>query len=191
MYKCKWAGDASDEYCKDCNGVDMVVEGKTISCDQCAGYEPSKEKVEVEGEDSNPVEGNMNPPEEDKKEEKKENKIVSKTADKKSEAKDSDKEQPKVSNNTSKDKNSENTQDTAADKPSNNIPEGVVPVSLRYMSGCTIQKGDTYYKFTAEEEWAVDPMVVKTPEQVDEVREKLWAKVNSEVDKQVDDVLNM
>lgn len=189
MYKCKWAGDASDEYCKDCNGVDMVVEGKTISCDQCAGYEPSKEKVEVE-EESNPIEKDMNPLE-DERAVKEENKSDKKASAEKSEAKDSDKKQSKVSNNTSKDKNAENTQDAAADEPSNSIPEGVVPVSIRYMSGCTIQKNDTYYKFTAEEEWAVDPMVIKTPEQVDEVREKLWAKVNSEVDKQVDDVLNM
>lgn len=187
MFRCKYAGDASDEYCKDCDGLEMVVEGKTLSCSECAGYEPGTEEV---GESEKNVENKepMNPPEEEVKEEKKTS--AAKTSKKDSESKDSEKENTSVNNKPSKEENFRAAQDNGVESSDNKI-EGVVVTSIRYMSGCTVQKNDTYYKFTAEEEWAIDPMVINTPESVQEVREKLWAKVNSEVDKQVDDVLNL
>ena len=40
MFKCKYAGDKDDNYCKDCDGIEMLVEGNKISCTECAGYEP-------------------------------------------------------------------------------------------------------------------------------------------------------
>ena len=31
MMKCKWAGDQNDEYCKNCDGGTMKVDGNSIS----------------------------------------------------------------------------------------------------------------------------------------------------------------
>ena len=59
MKKCKWAGDMSDEYCKSCNGITMEVDGNSISCEKCAGYEAGKEETDTN-------EDIMNPPAEDK-----------------------------------------------------------------------------------------------------------------------------
>ena len=58
--------------------------------------------------------------------------------------------------------------------------------SLRYTSGATIKKGDNYFKFLAEEEWDVSRI-----EDVQEAREKLWAKLNAEVDSQIEELNNM
>ena len=46
MRKCKWAGDVADEYCKNCDGIKMMVDGLEKSCDECAGYEPGTEEVD-------------------------------------------------------------------------------------------------------------------------------------------------
>ena len=46
MKKCKWAGDVNDEYCKGCDGITMDVDGNSIPCTECAGYEESDEDVE-------------------------------------------------------------------------------------------------------------------------------------------------
>ena len=43
MKKCKWAGDVNDEYCKGCDGITMQVDGNSISCTECAGYEEVEE----------------------------------------------------------------------------------------------------------------------------------------------------
>ena len=59
-------------------------------------------------------------------------------------------------------------------------------VSMRYTSGATIKKGDNYFKFVAEEEWDVSQV-----NNVDDVREQLWAKLNGEVDKQIEELQNM
>ena len=61
MTKCKWAGDPNDEYCKNCDGVTMEVDGNSISCAECAGYEAGTEEI-----DSTP---DMNEPIQDKVEE--------------------------------------------------------------------------------------------------------------------------
>lgn len=37
---CHYAGDPDDEYCCNCNGVTMDVEGHTISCAECQSYTP-------------------------------------------------------------------------------------------------------------------------------------------------------
>jgi uncharacterized Zn finger protein (UPF0148 family) len=36
---CKYAGDPNDEYCKNCNGVEMMVDNKPVPANQCGGYE--------------------------------------------------------------------------------------------------------------------------------------------------------
>ena len=46
MKKCKWAGDVNDEYCKGCDGITMEVDGNSIPCTECAGYEEDDEDVE-------------------------------------------------------------------------------------------------------------------------------------------------
>ena len=48
MRVCKYAGDPEDEYCKNCNGCTMKVEGKSISCTECAGYEEGDTDVDTE-----------------------------------------------------------------------------------------------------------------------------------------------
>lgn len=188
MNKCKWAGDAGDEYCKDCNGISMMVDGNEVSCDQCAGYEAGDEVVEEAKQEETvdePVEEKeelpINPPEEPKEEEpKKEPKKPTKKQTKK-ESKD------KV---TPKEEKVEKTAKITSEAGSTESIEGVNVLSLCYMSGCTIQKGDSFFKFNAQEEWKLDLNIINTTEKIEEVREKLWAKLNAEVDKQVEDVLN-
>ena len=55
MKKCKWAGDVNDEYCKGCDGITMEVDGNSISCTECAGYEEGDTEAEsAESEDIMP-----------------------------------------------------------------------------------------------------------------------------------------
>ena len=54
MKKCKWSGDMSDEYCKSCNGITMEVDGNSISCEKCAGYEAGEEEIDTNEEVMNP-----------------------------------------------------------------------------------------------------------------------------------------
>lgn len=45
IIKCKFAGDADDEYCKDCDGISVMIEdagGETIPATDCGGYEAEK-----------------------------------------------------------------------------------------------------------------------------------------------------
>ena len=58
---------------------------------------------------------------------------------------------------------------------------------MRYTSGATIKKGDNYFKFVAEEEWDVS----QTKQNIQDVREQLWAKLNAEVDSQIEELNNM
>jgi len=36
--KCVYAGDEADEYCSQCNGVTMIVDGEEYSCKECQSY---------------------------------------------------------------------------------------------------------------------------------------------------------
>ena len=105
----------------------------------------------------------------------------------------------KTNNNTPKEEKCENeAKNKANDKPvivSNENKEkevtttidGEIKVtSIRYTSGATVKKGDNYFKFIAEEEWDVSRI-----EDVHEAREKLWAKLNAEVDSQIEELNNM
>ena len=74
----------------------------------------------------------------------------------------------------------------AVEKTTKNENGQVKVVSMRYTSGATIKKGDNYFKFVAEEEWDVSQV-----NNVDDVREQLWAKLNGEVDKQIEELQNM
>ena len=199
MKKCKWAGDVNDEYCKGCDGVTMEVDGKSISCEDCAGYEESEEDVISDDVD-------MTSTAEDKKvvEDAAEN--LNKESKNNIPTKDVEKtdEKPtkpeKVNNNTSvtketktEDKNKATINKNEVSKVSEehncieNVSEdGIRVTSIRYTSGATVKKGDNYFKFIAEEEWNTSQIA-----NVDEAREKLWAKLNGEVDKQIEELQNM
>ena len=193
MKKCKWAGDVNDEYCKGCDGITMEVDGNSISCTECAGYEEGEESTVEQTEESmpKPIPDNI---EEDLPFSDVENVTndVEETTQISTKAK-------KTNNNTPKEEKCENgSKNKANNKPvivSNenketevtNTIEGEIKVTaLRYTSGATVKKGDNYFKFIAEEEWDVSRI-----EDVQEAREKLWAKLNAEVDSQIEELNNM
>lgn len=192
MKKCKWAGDVNDEYCKGCDGINMIVDDKSVPCTECAGYEESEEEAkETTNNDF------MTEPEEELpfKEEKKTVKDKAKNTQKSTETK-------KSNNNTKNKEKAENgvknastsvkkevtkvSEEKKSVETTKNVNEEIKVTSLRYTSGATIKKGDNYFKFIAEEEWDVSGI-----EDVQEAREKLWAKLNSEVDSQIEELNNM
>ena len=188
MRKCKWAGDPADEYCKSCDGCKMVVDNVETECTNCAGYEASEEEVETTKSENvkDTAEPIMDEPViATKNEEKTDEKLA----------------KPKKTSNSTKtaketkneDKNKATTNKTEVKKVSeehnfteNVSTEGIRVTSIRYTSGATVKKGDNYFKFIAEEEWDVSRI-----EDVQEAREKLWAKLNAEVDSQIEELNNM
>lgn len=194
MKKCKWAGDQGDEYCKSCDGITMDVDGKSIPCDQCAGYEAGMDDVVSEEIMPEPIE--------EKTEDKSTETKVENATKNKQKSTQKAKETEKTNNNTPKQekvKNEEKTKETSNEDKSVKIADekntqetvskddGEIKVtSLRYTSGATIKKGDNYFKFIAEEEWDVSRI-----EDVQEAREKLWAKLNAEVDSQIEELNNI
>ena len=190
MRKCKWAGDPNDEYCKNCDGVTMEVDGNSISCAECAGYEEGSEEVGTETKEEKVVEEqkddftkDMNEPEPD-------------TATERTETVQKQVKNTNPTNNTSNDKKAKESENKKVEKvneekkaveKTTKVENGQVKVvSMRYTSGATIKKGDNYFKFVAEEEWDVSQV-----NNVDDVREQLWAKLNGEVDKQIEELQNM
>ena len=198
MRVCKYAGDPEDEYCKNCNGCTMEVEGKSISCAECAGYEEGDMDVDTETgvvTDEEP----MNPPVEETVEENSVAEPVQKadTATKKT----------KTTNTTPKKEKDEEIKNTQSDdggkviietpikvseekhkeEESEYTPAGIQVTSLRYTSSATVKKGDNYFKFTAEEEWST----ALYNGNIQDVREQLWAKLNAEVDAQIEELNSM
>ena len=195
MKRCKWAGDVNDEYCKGCDGITMEVDGNYISCTECAGYEASEDEVSEEETANNSF---MPEPEEEIpfKKEKKAVEDKTKNTQKSMESKKSNnntKNKEKAENdvkNASTSFKKEVTTKVSEEKKSvettKNVDDEIKVTSLRYTSGATIKKGDNYFKFIAEEEWDVSRI-----EDVQEAREKLWAKLNAEVDSQIEELNNM
>lgn len=198
MRVCKYAGDPEDEYCKNCNGCTMEVEGKSISCAECAGYEEGDTDVDAETgvvTDEEP----MNPPVEEAVEEEPVAKPVQKadTATKKTKATNttSKKEKAEESKNTQPNDDGKVTIETPIkvseekhkEEESEYTPTGIQVTSLRYTSGATVKKGDNYFKFIAEEEWDVS----QAKQDIQEIREQLWAKLNAEVDAQIEELNSM
>ena len=193
MKKCKWAGDVNDEYCKGCDGITMQVDGNSISCTECAGYEEGEESTVEQTEEPMPK------PISDKIEEDLPFSDVENVTNDVEETTQISTKTKKTNNNTPKEEKCENkSKNKANNKPvivSNenketevtNTIEGEIKVTaLRYTSGATVKKGDNYFKFIAEEEWDVSRI-----EDVQEAREKLWAKLNAEVDSQIEELNNM
>lgn len=196
MKKCKWAGDVNDEYCKGCDGITMQVDGNSISCTECAGYEESDEDVESTAEKT---EESMPKPIQDKIEEdlsSSDDENVTNDVEETTQISTKDKN---TNNNTPKgEKDKNGSKNKANNKPviisnenketevTSTIEGGIKVTSIRYTSGATVKKGDNYFKFIAEEEWDVSRI-----EDVQEAREKLWAKLNAEVDSQIEELNNM
>ena len=193
MKKCKWAGDVNDEYCKGCDGITMEVDGNSISCTECAGYEEGEETTSEKTEEP------MSKPIPDKIEEDLPFSDVENVTNDVEETTQISTKTKKTNNNTPKKEKCENeAKNKANNKPvivsnenkENEVTttiEGEIKVTaLRYTSGATVKKGDNYFKFIAEEEWDVSRI-----EDVQEAREKLWAKLNAEVDSQIEELNNM
>lgn len=179
--KCKWAGDTADEYCKSCDGIKMMVEGLEKSCTECAGYEAGNEEIEIELDDVHedlPTETTETPVESEKTqvEQPKKEKATNTTPKKEKAVKT----QNTKSSNVVKVAEEKEVKETTSQ-------DGITIVALRYTSSATIKKGDNYYKFTAEEEWNT----ANYQGYIGDVREQLWATLNAEVDKQIEDLQNM
>lgn len=196
MKICKWAGDPNDEYCKGCDGITMQVDGNSISCTECAGYEEGKEDVESTSEKT---EEPMSKPIPDKIEEDLPFSDVENVTNNVNETTQISTKTKKTNNNTSKEEKGKNgAKNKANNKPikvanesketelTTTIDGEIKVTSLRYTSGATVKKGDNYFKFIAEEEWDVSRI-----EDIQEAREKLWAKLNAEVDSQIEELNNM
>ena len=196
MKKCKWAGDVNDEYCKGCDGITMQVDGNSISCTECAGYEESDEDVESTVEKT---EESMPKPIQDNIEEDLPFSDVENVTNDVEETTQISTKDKKTNNNTPKEEKCENgsknkannkpviVEDESKETEVTTTIEGEIKVTaLRYTSGATVKKGDNYFKFIAEEEWDTSQTA-----NVDEAREKLWAKLNGEVDKQIEELNNM
>ena len=193
MKKCKWAGDVNDEYCKGCDGITMQVDGNSISCTECAGYEEGEETTAEKTEEPMPK------PIPDKIEEDLPFSDVENVTNDVEETTQISTKTKKTNNNTPKEEKCENksknkannkpviVEDESKETEVTTTIEGEIKVTaLRYTSGATVKKGDNYFKFVAEEEWDVSQVG-----NVDDVREQLWAKLNGEVDKQIEELQNM
>lgn len=183
---CKYAGDPTDEYCKNCDGVAMEVDGNSIPCTECAGYEAGKDEADTNEEIMNaPAEET-----EDSSAEKttnNEEKSVKETS--KTEKSNNNTANNKNVKSTSKNKETINKKEDKAvkvkeEKKAVETTNGIKVVSMRYTSGATVKKGDNYFKFIAEEEWDVS----QTEQNIDDIREQLWAKLNCEVDAQIEEL---
>ena len=198
MTKCKWSGDKDDVYCANCNGVTMEVDGKEISCEECNGYEEGSEEVETETKKEKVMEEQKEPEKEKPKDDFTEdmNEPEQDTAAERTETVQKQTKKYNPTNTTSKSKKAREIGDKkvekvdeekkAVEKTTKDEDGQVKVVSMRYTSGATIKKGDNYFKFVAEEEWDVSQV-----DNVDDVREQLWAKLNGEVDKQIEELQNM
>ena len=188
MKKCKWAGDVNDEYCKGCDGITMEVDGNSISCTECAGYEEGEETTAEKTEEPMPK------PIPDKIEEDLPFSDVENVTNDVEETTQISTKAKKTNNNTPKEekceneaKNKANTVTKVAEEAKETeVKNDIKVTSIRYTSGATVKKGDNYFKFVAEEEWDVSRI-----EDVQEAREKLWAKLNAEVDSQIEELNNM
>lgn len=197
MKVCKYAGDPADEYCKSCDGCTMKVDENTLSCTECAGYEAGDVEVDTDtGEVSNNEP--MNPPVEEPIEEKPVDKPVEKahTAAKNNKTTNTTSKKEKALNekNTKVETDNKVTIDTpikvkeekSSEETVKYSSDGIHVTALRYTSGATIKKGDNYFKFVAEEEWDVSQV-----DNVEDTREMLWAKLNAQVDSQIEELKNM
>lgn len=173
MKICKYAFDKEDEYCATCDGVQMEVDGNLIPCDQCAGYEEGTEEAADKEEAVEMVADEECIEEENTVEEPEHVEIEEEPKKEKPSKK-------QTTNKTSKKK--KEVVETIKDKKVN--VEGAKVTSIRFTSGATVKKGDNYFKFVAEKELDLSSYDGK----IEDVEEQLWADLNSQIDKQVEDL---
>ena len=183
---CKYAGDPTDEYCKNCDGITMEVDGNSIPCTECAGYEARENETDTNEEIMNPP---VEETEDTSAEETTNNEEKSVEETSKTEKSNNNTATNKNVKSASKNKETINKKEDKAvkvkeEKKAVETTNGIKVVSMRYTSGATVKKGDNYFKFIAEEEWDVS----QTEQNIDDVREQLWAKLNCEVDKQIEEL---
>lgn len=178
---CKYAGDPTDEYCKNCDGCTMEVDGNSIPCAECAGYEAGEDEFmdipDIPEEDASVDATSTNNEEKSVEKTNKTKKSNNNTATNKN-VKSASKNKETI--NKKEDKAVKVKEEKKAVETTNDIKV----VSMRYTSGATVKEGDNYFKFIAEEEWDVS----QTEQNIDDVREQLWAKLNCEVDKQIEEL---
>lgn len=196
MVKCKWAGDVNDEYCKCCDGITMEVDGNSISCTECAGYEAGEEDAISDDVDMTPTEADKRVVDEAAK---KLNKDSSEEETEPADTQQNVEIKPKTTKTTTtkgaikKPQNKKATTVSKVKEEKKSVESGeevdgeFKVTSMRYTSGATIKKGDNYFKFIAEEEWDVS----HAKQDVQDIREQLWAKLNVEVDSQIEELNNM
>lgn len=170
MKICKYAFDKEDEYCATCDGVQMEIDGNLIPCDQCAGYEDSMEEAPSKEEY---VESTINEEEESIEEE---NVVEPEHEAQKKE------EPPKKQTTNKTSKKKKEVVETVKDKKVN--VEGAKVASIRFTSGATVKKGDNYFKFVAEKELDLSSY----DGNIEDAEEQLWADLNAQIDKQVEDL---
>lgn len=173
MKICKYAFDKEDEYCATCDGVQMEVDGNLIPCDQCAGYEEGTEEA-VDKEEAVETVTNDEYIEEENTVEEPEHVEIEEEPKKEKPSK------KQTTNKTSKKK--KEVVETIKDKKVN--VEGANVTSIMFTSGATVKKGDNYFKFVAEKELDLSSYGGN----IEDVEEQLWADLNSQIDKQVEDL---
>lgn len=186
---CKYAGDPADEYCKNCDGITMEVDNNKIACTECAGYEAGEEETDTNEEIMNPP---VEETEDTSAEETTNNEEKSVEEPSKTEKSDNNTATNKNVKSTSKNKETINKKEDKAvkvkeEKKAVETTNDIKVVSMRYTSSATVKKGDNYFKFTAEEEWSTSLY----SGDIQDVREQLWAKLNAEVDAQIEELNNM
>ena len=194
MKICKYAGDPEDQYCKSCDGIKMEVNEEMVSCKECVGYvagdvdaiAPDSDSKEAE---ESHVDEAMNPPFDESTNNKQD---LSEKQPKDEEAHNTTPEhvssemEEKNKSTTNKTEVTKVKEEKQAVEKSTEVDGSIRVMSMRYTSGATIKRGDNYFKFIAEEEWDTSQIT-----NVDDVREQLWAKLNGEVDKQIEELQNM
>lgn len=178
---CKYAGDPTDEYCKNCDGCTMEVDGNSIPCTECAGYEVGEDEFmdipDIPEEDASVDATSTNNEEKSVEKTNKTKKSNNNTATNKN-VKSASKNKETIN------KKEDKAVKVKEEKKAVETVNGIKVVSMRYTSGATVKKGDNYFKFIAEEEWDVS----QTEQNIDDVREQLWTKLNCEVDKQIEEL---
>lgn len=194
MKICKYAGDPEDQYCKSCDGIKMEVNEEMVSCKECVGYVAGEVDAVAPDSDSKEAEEShvdeaMNPPFDESTNNQQD------LSEKQPKAEEVNKTTLETVSSEIKDKNKATTNKTEVTKVKEEkkavektaeVDGSIRVMSMRYTSGATIKRGDNYFKFVAEEEWDTSQII-----HVEDVRDILWAKLNGEVDKQIEELKNM
>lgn len=157
--RCKYAGDPNDEYCKDCNGFEIEVDGRVLEATDCGGYEAeSAERItQLTQEQVDDVPFDVGPP-------------------------------AQVQEKPVNEKPAQTTQTAESGVESQDqgkyIPKGVTTV-IRAESGVSIEmqnknSSSTWYKFVYAEE-----RTIPADANLELEKEALWNDVNRTVDDQV------